>query len=398
MELSTADLRVPKEIGNKVEGLSANIRFISVKETEGVGYSQDPNAPNDAGHLLFFLKQRFSFTRSRPYERIIFFADCTDRNGRVVCKVLNRKEESMQYFKYTNAGGYGVGSFFVVEEYVLYSIELLLLVLCLFGINRILTPEIFILFLLWLRPAPVCESVKCNGDLPLLRSSSRIYPVSGPLGKLVPRVPLSRPSRRETRYFAIHGHKELTVAGTTLREAICDGEFCDRQRSPESCRSCGCLHNEGGSGMVTQHTLQFSCDTNFSPTGSVMVPNFRSFRFDKLVLQGLGHSVFNDIEPGNNPCNQVLREQVKKLVDHVNSGGGWTIIGWVHGPLTSPDEVIGGEEDIMMHVVLLAPTVAADCDEANEAYKAMSMSHSEFWFRVEEKWPKQDTSNKRQKG
>jgi len=242
----------------------------------------------------------------------------------------------------------------------------------------------------------VRESLLCSGELPLLRSSTRVYPVSGLLQKIIPNVPLTRPILGETRYFAIHGHKNVIVGGTTLQEALCGGRFCDRQRGPGSVGPCGCLHSEKGPKMIMQHTLQFSCDTNYSPSGSVQISGFRSFRFDKLVLQGLDYKVLNDIEPGNKPCNQVLREQVKKLVDHVNSSGGWTIIGWIratHHP--SPEE--REEGDVLPHVVFVAPTIASDCDKMNRAYEAISMSRSEFWSRIEEKWPPEQMGNKRRK-
>jgi len=119
MHINATDLRIAEEIADKVEGLSAKTRLIPVEETEEIWYSKDPDAPNDTGHLLFFLKQRFPLVEDDgPYERVVYFADCADASGRVVCKWLTQPEDSMRYFKYTKAGGHGIGCFFLVEEYV----------------------------------------------------------------------------------------------------------------------------------------------------------------------------------------------------------------------------------------------------------------------------------------
>lgn len=224
------------------------------------------------------------------------------------------------------------------------------------------------------RPKPVISFFFGSESVPVLESFSRVYPICGSISNMIPSVPLVRPPSGEMRYFAIHGYRRLIIGGSTLREACCAGEFCDRQ-SPtgysiaEPGYSCGCLSNSLGRGSehcyVTDHAVKFACDKNISANGFVVVPNFRSRHFDKILFQETCYTVFNQQEPGDKPCNWAIREQVETVVSHINSNRGWTVIGWVRSSgLSLSSGNVPNPSPCDLKLVFVGPTHSDDCEES----------------------------------
>ena len=85
-------------------------------------------------------------------------------------------------------------------------------------------------------------------------------------------------------------------------------------------------------------------------------------------------------------CDKVIRQQVKKLLTHINGQGGWSIIGWTRTGLVHDASEEGNKEaediaasDLKPHVCFLSPTQTKDCDIKNcEAYKNLLITEAQF--------------------
>lgn len=154
-QLKASNMRSFPEIRRSVARLSIGTKFIPTETTVRASYADDPTAPNDSAHLLFFLYQHVFTSRDRitpaenidlvvnqrshyqvwpghlanrasPYQRVLFFADCA-KKGRVACKILRTELESLEFFRYMTGpeGGdlsRGIGYFYVMEEHVQFSV------------------------------------------------------------------------------------------------------------------------------------------------------------------------------------------------------------------------------------------------------------------------------------
>ena len=226
--------------------------------------------------------------------------------------------------------------------------------------------------------------------MPLLGSFRRAYPVIGGFAERVPMTPLQRPLSGETRYFALHGFKNLVVGGTTYRRSVCCGNFCDGQSTtlpllsdPDVC--CGCVSDRETSRYILQHNLKIECARDVVSSGSLVVANFCSFRFDDLMLDRTCEIALDRMSTDCNVANTILREHVRAFVNHVNSRSGWTIIGW----LRTGKEMVGLEhlagQEVLPHVALLTPTSSDDCTEDAcfpDSVEKLRLSKTTFLFRA----------------
>ena len=144
--VSPSQLEVARSVSKIQDGVSMDLTFIAVKETETNHYQGEPGSKSDKAHLLMVLsprhynecrdkrsmvvnngsnrtymasssgdKRQKTYNNNARYNRIIFYADCLDP-GRVVCKILETHKDSVQYFNHMLHNGLGVGSLYVVEE------------------------------------------------------------------------------------------------------------------------------------------------------------------------------------------------------------------------------------------------------------------------------------------
>lgn len=230
--------------------------------------------------------------------------------------------------------------------------------------------------------------------MPLLEGYSNVYPVEGNIAKIIPSVPLTRPEAGFTKFFALHGYKNLIIGNTSLKESICGGEFCDRQTptgfSVSESTACGCFYNTYADRIVTQHTLRIKCSKEFSPSEYIIVREFRSHRFDKILFENLPTSLFSDLDNNTKFYDKILREQTNKLVQHVNSHGGWSIIGWVRTGKVQDASEEGNKDaediaalDVKPHVVFVSPTNPEDHDKnENQQYCDMQLTEANFTTRL----------------
>ena len=236
-------------------------------------------------------------------------------------------------------------------------------------------------------------------SIPLLGAATRIYPVNpikDKLWRLVPMVTLGRPDAGETRYFAYHHCKTLTIRGTTIQKSICGGRFCDRQNPLDhtlaGTLACGCFQAKSRLRFVMQHDIKIPCKNEIDERLHVVIPNFRSYRFDTLLLKEGCLQFFLSLDGGERTCNQVLRQQVEDLVEHINAHHGWTIIGWVRTGRVHDTSEEGNRdaEDIAAealnpHVIYLYPSCSEDMDESkHETLKILRLSETQLRTKVEQ--------------
>ena len=250
------------------------------------------------------------------------------------------------------------------------------------------------------RPNPVVQYLgKDSTSVPLMGTATRVYPVnsiSNELWRLVPKAALGRPEAGETRYFAYHHCKTLTIRGTTIQKSICGGRFCDRQNSLDhtiaGTLSCGCFQAKSRHRFVMQHDIQIPCKNEIDDRLYVVIPNFRSYRFDTLIFREGCLQYFTSLDGGERACNKVLRQHVEDLVQHINTHHGWTIIGWVRTGRVHDTSEEGNRdaEDIAAealnpHVTYLYPSCPDDMDESkHEICKNLRISESQLRTKVEQ--------------
>jgi hypothetical protein len=135
--------------------------------------------------------------------------------------------------------------------------------------------------------------------------------------------------------------------------------------------------------------LQIPCEANIDENRSTIVPHFRSLRFDELLFRDGSQHMFDStgtVKMGDPIANHVLRSHVSKLVKHVNSHDGWTIVGWTRTGTVKDASEEGNRdaediaaEDVKPHVTYLFPTNPEDVDaEKVEAYKALFITTDTF--------------------
>ena len=230
-------------------------------------------------------------------------------------------------------------------------------------------------------------------------TATRIYPVNSiknEMWRLVPETPLGRPEAGETRYFAYHHCTTLAIRGTTIQKSICGGRFCDRQNSLDhtlaGTLSCGCFQAKSRQRFVMQHDIQIPCKNEIDDRLHVVIPNFRSYRFDTLLFREGCLQYFMSFDGGERACNKVLRQHIENLVQHINTHHGWTIIGWVRTGRVHDTSEEGNRdaEDIAAealnpHITYLYPSCPEDMDESNHKIrKTLRISEPQLRAKVEQ--------------
>ena len=133
---SRRDDELKDKVSDTVTKIPA-IDYIPVLRTQERDYQVDPRGRTDTAYLLLLLSQRCyddhssrniiyrqftngnvrrSVCSEKGCHRMLFFADCTDINGRVVCKVLADHADSSEFLRNMDRYGCGVGSLYVVER------------------------------------------------------------------------------------------------------------------------------------------------------------------------------------------------------------------------------------------------------------------------------------------
>ena len=111
--------------------------YLSVLRTQESDYHADPLGKTGTAYLLLLLSQRCfndhssrniiyreftdgnvrrSVRSEKGCHRMLFFADCSDTGGKVVCKILANHADSSRFLRDMDKYGCGVGSLYVVER------------------------------------------------------------------------------------------------------------------------------------------------------------------------------------------------------------------------------------------------------------------------------------------
>jgi len=183
---------------------------------------------------------------------------------------------------------------------------------------------------------------------------------------------------------------------SVIHDSSCGGTFCDRQifvdpQIPGHI-PCGCQYRDKVSKQIVTHDITIPCEESIDDSGITTVRNFRSYRFDHLIFTGGSERVFCDtkIELENYTAHLALRSRFKKLVELVNKGHGWTIVGWTRtGKIrdvneeSNKDAIDIAAEDLKPHVTFLMPSDMSDVDaKKNPEYKKLLIKETAFMKEV----------------
>jgi len=241
------------------------------------------------------------------------------------------------------------------------------------------------------RPFPYREHLGNTNSVLQISDYTRAYPVKCNLQQMIPSTPLQFPDAGKTLYFAYHNYKQLAIANSVIQDTSCGGKFCDRQVYSDSQVQthvpCGCSFRDKVSKHIVEHDIIIPCEESVDESGHTIVRKFRSFRFDQLVFRGGSQRMYNDkIKMENYNANVVLRSRFAKLVNLVNQGQGWTIVGWTRtGKIRdineegNKDAIDIAAEDLKPHVTFLQPSDMSDLDESKHAeLKEILITESSF--------------------
>ena len=149
----------------------------------------------------------------------------------------------------------------------------------------------------------------------------------------------------------------------------CNHSMCDRQN----------INWKGCYGQSpTQWPIVLQCDVlvhdvkgfNKTDDGTASFSDFRSWRFSNFFFDSFA-SLENQNQDDFESFQSDMRREIKSMVAHVNTNGGWTIIGWhrrgVYGTAGEESEEMLAN-DTAGHISCLKPTKATAI-ENNEEYK-----------------------------
>jgi len=261
------------------------------------------------------------------YDRILFFADLSSRNGQCFAMILQNSADSRHMFLHARTN-VAVGQCFVIVE-----------------------------------PHAVSNSLSLG--LPLVTTDSPLLPLAFRVQD-VPEVPVRLPNMNETLYFAMHG-AEIVLSGVTIisRNVSCNGTLCDRQTAvPGDSRavSCGCLHSpkEQGISVVMECRVKFAVPLAFDESGFTGVDSVRSWRLTKLFIAPLNAPQVSDVA-NNRMKVTTFRNAASLMSGFINRNGGWTVVGW-HRQGTTVDHSSNDQTDQVanlqqkLHICYLYPT------------------------------------------
>jgi hypothetical protein len=192
-----------------------------------------------------------------------------------------------------------------------------------------------------------------------LKSGSYVIKTDRPLEVLsAPEIP-ERPLRTSTvgdalRYFVLKGviiafkrHDVITAIQT-----LCNGKQCDRLKSSERPgEKCGCWGQSSRPDTMAKNTV-LKQDFFFKDSDDVYheVNNFTSLKYSKLFFDK-GQILVERDDLQNDLVFNKLQTVWKKVVNHVNISGGWTIVGWFKRAAQIEEDKQEGESSIMVEGV-----------------------------------------------
>lgn len=229
-----------------------------------------------------------------------------------------------------------------------------------------------------LEPMPTSDKKKL-GPLPIISSVHQLIPlqhskldrtISHVLKHYIPKT-IHAGSQR---YFVIHNVTDISMPMFNLtNEYTCPGRQCDKSQILHKEQVCACCYqHRGGSHFVGEFTLVFSnpFPRTIHDSDIVQVSKFRSTRTTDVFFRDV-KTFCDEHQPKSH--QRALRDKMKALVNHVNSNGGWTLVGWFRkGEVV--DNLGGKEEEkvtsstVQLHLCYLCPT---NLDVSSDGYKQL---------------------------
>lgn len=209
-----------------------------------------------------------------------------------------------------------------------------------------------------LEPTFASKGLGTNNALPILDVNKRLEPFSF---RHIPTVSYQIPAEPGTRYFLLQGVR-INIMTPVMQRANCGGYLCDRQILQTNEKSCCCLFNSVQTSLVLQVSVTV---TEQNGSDIMYVETFRSWILTKLFISGL--NLASKLEDFQNQNEMVMRSAIHKIVNHINTNGGWYVFGWMRrGTQIDAAEkgAKGGGEDITAenvspHIIRMVPSTVS---------------------------------------
>jgi hypothetical protein len=301
---SITDISIPCHIHNP---LRATYKFISITDCEHEEFSRNRqdtalialllavrhhSSAKGVNRVLTFgsryvagqsanTRQRVAYgSANKTYDRIMTFADTLDA-GRCFCVILENNYESRDFFNESILSQEGVGEVFLLEE-----------------------------------PKSATFTLGSTGSVPIMSGCHRVIPLNIPYNQVIPSVPIGTHPVGHTSYFSTHSVVDLALTVATIQTSCCIGSFCDRQSiSTNRNEQCGCFYQDRKPAKIVDLDVILTVPEQFDPKAYTTITNFCSWQTSQLFLTPDTWSV--------------IKKDVKRVVEYVNSNGGLTYIGWL---------------------------------------------------------------------
>lgn len=201
-------------------------------------------------------------------------------------------------------------------------------------------------------PDPVYISEQC----PIVTTVRRIIPIEAI--HQFPSVPIGEPAPKVSRFFFVKNVKSVSVTYATVRRTLCTGTLCDR-REPDK-QLCGCWHTDAFGGK--NHVLTIGVRFVFGDGSEREINPWSSLKLTKLLFNG---DIPANADTENKLIDEKIREKLDGLVNHVNNGDGWSVLGWhrlgLQQDKSDSDTLVFADES-KFHLELLTPSSLSKVD------------------------------------
>lgn len=176
-------------------------------------------------------------------------------------------------------------------------------------------------FVLFLEPDPVEHIMP--GDVYKVNTIRPWIMIKRPtLGYDIPPTP---PREGKQEFFFLRNQK-VGIHGFTPVQSVCNGSFCDRQKSISTMEGegCGCYAVDS---RISGFVLAVHVKIVLPSLRTQMIRGFRSWRFTNLLFSSTPPSSGQSLEKLEAKIDDI-REKGGEIVNYVNDNGGWDVVGW----------------------------------------------------------------------
>lgn len=285
-------------------------------------------------------RMRIANRANVPYDRLLTFGDIKDPSGRCFVVSLKNVIQSQKFFRHAIRGMEGVGNVFLIKE-----------------------------------PNAITNYLGTTKSLLLVEGFNNCVPLDIRYANFLPSIPISVPRAGNTQYFCQHGCKDIVFQAASMEVSYCNGLLCDRQEGMLTVgQRCGCLYESGTSEakLVVCMDLLIRVPEDFEVSGFATIEQFKSRRTSGVFVPFSDWSVLDSYDPED--IEENLRNNIRRVTEHVNNHGGWTCIGWLRtGMVNDVSDTTVAENLASMtqhpHVSYLYPTDPDCISEDREDFR-----------------------------